>query len=389
MEYTEDQLAVLKLFANEELLKNILTKDIPEYKLSQDEFNLFIKTISSEIFITTNQFCKNKSRAKKKYYYEPDYFHIEDHLCNLNINDFKILDILIEKLLAKGAIITQTYFELLCLTNYYDLIYRCLNNKLIPSDTCLNNILNTERDICLSLYRDDNAVLYTEYTYNNIKLLIDNGIQPTDKSLLYACKNWSKNIIGSILNVGIVPTEEHFKILIDNKFNGHRTTKKLFDINILFNYNYKIDLSTLQKIMESKYNNRKMKNLDVKHLGDLDVPKIEFCKKYSIPIPKNIDKKLDITRLQNACLFDTTANIQKLIKTHKLAPDNICLENACKSGNPKLVDLILSENVAINSKCMELFIESKSKDREYLLKLFKLYDTTVKTIKPVDKKNKN
>lgn len=124
------------------------------------------------------------------------------------------------------------------------------------------------------------------------------------------------------------------------------------DLNVTINYmndfnQIEITRDEFKRLCESSIKLNKFKNV-IKYFDDTEIKAIIYSNKISYPI----EFEFDINILQNECKkTDNINNIKKILKVVK--PDQICMENACRSMNINLIKLLRENyNIPINEKCI-------------------------------------
>ena len=206
-----------------------------------------------------------------------------------------------------------------------------LNNNYYCQLKCYNN--NTE-------------------TINNLFEILVQQTMPDKESLRYIFKHNIKNVLSVLKDKKLVLSLDTIKYIIDTNYKHHTYTNNA----ILIPFINKDDYNNLfDKVLDEYDNNFIIALLNVDY----------------IPTQEQYEKiyMLNTTEI--------TKCVETLENKHLYFYNEICLQNACKSGNIIFVKKILEKKILPSEKCFKNTLDTNNTIRQKLIELLIYYGYTI------------
>lgn len=219
------------------------------------------------------------------------------------------------------------------------------------------------------------ASKHLPFTKATIRSIINRGVEPDSKCLEIACQFCDINSIQFLIETYRVPVgREHFQALVKaeryllpvdwnyryNRRYYYRGTPDesrfigggydMDKMELLIKYGYVPDREDLEFSIKNRVEIPDVSRFGLK--GDKDLLKLchehDFYPRYDFDCIS--DQMLD---LQDLCTRRSKSKINSHLNTHKIVPDQKCMENACKfKNNSPTIDLLIKNGGKINTKCL-------------------------------------
>lgn len=367
----------LNLMTKEDVNKSIdnmfsfLPNNEPEY--IEKIISVFYKLIDNKDFMFkpghTNKLIKIRNTKNKKI--------INNFLCNYLSNKDRFINATTKDSISYYEIITPKNINI---DLFLDVLF------FIDFDFVESYIQdNLEVIKKLSDKRKNKIIKYYLRNYlcdgTKLKNLVENlDFTLNEKHLVCACSIVfpKLELITYIFNKKVQPTTKAFRRLIDRDPEDIDAISEIINLFIFFGYVLtRDDILTICKV---QYKLSDIENIEV------DNEILLICCKNNF-FPKYIKFKPTIDEFHN--IFKSKINItfiKKYVSKTKMKYDIICLENACRYGDKKIIDFLVSKNIKPTLKCIKLFLLSKNMLDE---KEYKLYNFIKDNYDEIKNKNKN
>jgi hypothetical protein len=246
--------------------------------------------------------------------------------------------------------------------NILKMLCSCTNNIII--DKLLDLINNCTNNLLLEPELMTVAISNLPYTKKIVISLFTKNLQITDNDYKVICKKCDVDTLKFILDLTRVPiTSLHFRNIICQNSTAHplhRIKDPVYEqklnschkkMELLFQYGFVPSLDDIKYSINCRF---EILNIDRFNIT-LDNEMLKLCRENEFfPSYKFTCISTEMLALQEACKIKDFSAIKRLIKTHDLVPDCVCMEYISKYKENAVLPYLVQAGGKVNLDCIRI-----------------------------------